>query len=78
MQTHYAHSGAVTQGLSYCDLPLTGCQGGAHYALPYASRRVLTKRVPRACIIDGVGISDIIGIEAVHTAAPDAVIVTHT
>ena len=33
---------------------------------------------PRACIIDGVGISDIIGIEAVHTADPDAVIVTHT
>ena len=67
MQTLYAHSGAVTQGLSYCDLPLTGGQGGAHYALPYASRRVLTKRVPRACIIDGVGITDTIGIGDVYT-----------
>ena len=87
MQTLYAHSRAVQQGVAYYAHPWD--DGVTLLHRPAAGCPVIVDALmqaegysqneyPRACIIDGVGISDIIGIEAVHTADPDAVIVTHT
>ena len=72
MQTLYALSGAVVQKSSYCDLPLTGCQGGAYYALPSVaplqSGRVSSNSGrPYVSMMDGVGITNTIDIGGVHT-----------